>query len=664
MNFFALVLVVSALDGCTAPRGAARPSDATNPPAPLSSATPVIVEASASGDHGSARVPVWANDPRWGDWNAPVTIVEFGDLECPFTKSVAPTLEALKEHYGPRKLRIVWKNLPLAPHDSARSAADAAVTVFGLGGSEAFWKFQARALDTQDNLDEEAFGVWAEAAGVKKDTFFEAKGRERFTSKVDDDLELAEKLGARTTPAFRINGVALAGAAALAEFKEIVDAELVKAAKLVAEGTRPADVYVKLTNGVSPAEPPKQADPVAVANADETVWRVPVFPDDPTLGPADALVTVVEFSDFQCPFCKRVLPTIEQLMDEHEGEIRLVWKDQPLPFHPRARPAALLARAAYERRGNDGFWAAHAALFDSQNSLENDDLQGIAKSLGIPWAPVAAAIAKKDSKKIDQSQSLAEDVEARGTPYFFLNGVRLSGAQPLEQFQTSFLARRERALALVQSGVARDKVYETIIQTGKHAAAPDKIVVPAPDKTTPARGPASAPVVIQVWSDFQCPFCKRVLDTLRSLEKEFPGRIKLAWRHNPLPFHKDAALASEAAQEVFEQRGSAAFWRYHDALFAAQGTPDGLSRANLETLAKRQGVDLGRFRQALDTRSRQSKVESDLEAAKKVGITGTPTFVINGYKLSGAQPLPAFRKLVMLALAEQRPAPPKTKMVP
>jgi protein-disulfide isomerase len=621
------------------------------------------VETSASGDHGGARVPVWANDPRWGDWDAPVTIVEFGDLECPFTKSVTTTLAALKEQYGPKKLRLVWKHLPLTSHDSARSAADAAATVFGIGGNEAFWKFQSLALEGQDELAEEKFMEWASAAGVRREAYVEAKDAERFASKVEDDLLLARKLGTRTTPSFHINGVPLKGAATVAHFQQVIDAELRKAAELVSAGTRPADVYVTLTDrNAAEKEPPRPA--VASATVDDIVWQVPVFPDDPTLGPADALVTVVEFSEFQCPFCKRVLPALKQLMDTYPGEVRLVWKDQPLPFHPAARPAALLARAAFERQGNDGFWRAHAALFESQPDLSNDTLKAIAKQLGLPWVPIAAAIARKGAPKIDQSVTLAEEVEARGTPHFFLNGVRLSGAQPFAEFEASFHRRREQALSLVNAGVPRERVYEATIEKGKKASEPKRVDVPPPDKTTPTRGAAGARVVIQVWSDFQCPFCSRVLDTLRTLEKEFAGRIQLVWRHHPLPFHKDAALASEAAQEVFAQRGSAAFWRYHDALFAAQSAPDGLGRANLETLATRQGVNLARFRQALDTRSQVAKVEADLAAAKQAGISGTPTFVINGHVVSGAQPITAFRKLVMRALAEQRPDKAKTKIVP
>jgi len=174
--------------------------------------------------------------------------------------------------------------------------------------------------------------------------------------------------------------------------------------------------------------------------------------------------------------------------------------------------------------------------------------------------------------------------------------------------------------------------------------------------TAPSRGPAKAPVVIQMFSDFQCPFCKRVEPTLAELEKDMKGQIRIVWRHLPLPFHQYAQLAAEAAEEVRAQRGDAAFWSYHDLLFEAQGEPDALARENLVEMARRLGVDPVRFEAALDSGVHKARVEGDHALASAVGISGTPAFVINDYYLSGAQPLQAFKKLVKLAL-KPRPKP-------
>jgi protein-disulfide isomerase len=122
----------------------------------------------------------------------------------------------------------------------------------------------------------------------------------------------------------------------------------------------------------------------------------------------------------------------------------------------------------------------------------------------------------------------------------------------------------------------------------------------------------------------------------------------------PLPFHKNAALAAEAAHEVYLQKGDKAFWDFHDKLFENQKSPDGLTRPGLEKYGAELGVDMAKFKAALDSRKHEKRVEADKEAANKAGISGTPAFVINGYYLSGAQPFPAFKKLIDRALKEAR----------
>src|SRR6059036_2956906 len=97
------------------------------------------------------------------------------------------------------------------------------------------------------------------------------------------------------------------------------------------------------------------------------VYDIPLE-KSPVRGPKNAPVTIVEFSDFQCPFCGRVEPTLKQIEDEYKGKVRIAWKNQPLSFHPNAMPAAEAAMAAFEQ-GNDKFWAMHEKFFANQNQL-------------------------------------------------------------------------------------------------------------------------------------------------------------------------------------------------------------------------------------------------------------------------------------------------------
>ena len=620
----------------------------------------IQAEAGSTGsapDQSSASVPVSSRDPQWGKPDAPVTIVTISDFQCPFCSRVEPTLKQIRDKYGPNKVRMVWKNNPLPFHSNARPAAEAAQAVFGLKGSEAFWKFHDTAFANQQALTAENFEKWAAEAGVDKAKFKEALASKKFSAKIDEDMALSNKIGANGTPAFRINGVTVSGAQPLDKFTEVIDAQLGEAQKLIASGTRASDVYVTLTNKNQAAGPDKPAPAAAKPDAEEedkAVWKVPVLEDDPVRGPKDALVTLVVFSDFQCPFCKRVEDTLKQVSETYGNDVRIAWKDNPLPFHPRAKPSATLARFAYAKKGDKGFWDAHDALFASNPKLEDDDLKGIAEKLGLNWDDVKKAIdTNKYGDRFDSSVDLAADLQARGTPHFFINGVRLSGAQPFDAFKKSIDEQLGKAKGLVAKGITRAKVYEEIMKEGKGPPPPEKKEIAAPDSSSAAKGGKDAKVVIQEFSDFQCPFCKRVEPTIQAIEKEYGNKIKIVWRHMPLPFHKNAPQAAEAAQEAFAQKGSAAFWTFHDKVFGAEGSDEARTdRASLEKIAQEMGLDMDKFKGALDNNKHKAKIDGDAEAGNKAGINGTPAFVINGYYISGAQPESAFKKLINRALKE------------
>lgn len=646
-----VIFALFSLWACTIQRGSPAPATPSTTAAPVAASLPraeVLVTAGGGApppDQSQAPIPVSAEDPQLGRADAPVTIVEFSDFQCPFCARVNPTLQELLQSYGPERLRLVWKHNPLPFHRQARPAHVAAAAVFELAGSAAFWRFHESAFANQQQLTDEHFEAWAQQAGVDVQRF-----RARLSSagaKVDADMALAQRVGANGTPNFFINGVSLKGAQPVDAFKAIIDRELAEIAALTQQGAIKGDLYTLRTQRNFSAT---AAVAVTTPSADDDggPWQVPVLRDDPSDGPATALVTIVEWSDFQCPFCKRVEDTLAQVKQSYGDDVRIVWKDNPLPFHPRALPAALLARQVFNRRGNQAFWAIKHELFESNPKLEVEDLRRIAGQHGLTWNESAALADGKATRRIEQNVELADDLEARGTPHFFINGVRLSGAQPLEKFKELIDAELAKARALVETGVSRAKIYETLQKEARGPRVPERKEIPIP-ASSPFRGPAKAKVVVQEFSDFECPFCKRVQPTLLELEKAFPGQIQIVWRHLPLPFHKDARAAAEAAEEVRVQLGNRAFWAFHDKLFANQGTEAGLSRENLLEMARSVGADVDKVSAALVAGTHRARVQADADAAAAAGISATPTFVINGYVLSGAQPLTAFKKAVRRA---------------
>ncbi|XXY48398.1 thioredoxin domain-containing protein [Sorangium sp. So ce269] len=598
-----------------------------------------------------AAIPVSSKDPMWGARTAPVTMVVFSDFECPFCTRVETTINQLKEKYGPDKLRVIWKNNPLPFHKNARPAALAAETVFRLGGSKAFWKFHELAFQNQKSLTPANFEAWAAEAGVDKAKFKAAYDRQEYMAKIDADMAVGKSSGVTGTPASIINGVFLSGAQPIDKFTAVIDEQLKAAQAAVASGTKPDKVYAKLAAENKAKAPPKQ-DRERPQEDDKTVWKVPVG-DAPAKGPATALVTIVEWSDFQCPFCSKVVPTMDELVKTYGDKIRFVWKNNPLPFHQRAEPAAELAMEARAQKGEKGFWDAYDLLWKNQQKLNDEDLLGYAKELGLDVEKVKAAIAtKKHGASIAADQELADDLQASGTPHFFINGRRLVGAQPIDKFKTIIDEEIKKAEGLLAKGVAAKDLYAEIIKDGKEPPPPERKEVAPPAPNSPWKGGEKAKVVMQVFSDFECPFCKRVEDTVSQISKTYGDKLKIVWRHRPLPMHKNAPLASEAAQEAYAQKGNAGFWAYHEVLFKNQGQPEAFSRASLEKYAEEQGLDMTKFKKALDTNTHKAFVDAENSVADKAGISGTPAFVVNGYFISGAQPFSKFKKLIDKAMKE------------
>lgn len=154
----------------------------------------------------------------------------------------------------------------------------------------------------------------------------------------------------------------------------------------------------------------------------------------PVKGPADAPITVVEFSDFECPFCKRGAATVDELMKAYPGKVKLVYKNRPLNFHKQARPAAKAALAAHAQ---GKFFEYYHELFTNQQRLSEPTFyEETAKKLGLDvakWKTAMESAAVEEQIKADEK--IADSLGVNGTPSFFINGVNLQGAQPLPEFK-------------------------------------------------------------------------------------------------------------------------------------------------------------------------------------------------------------------------------------
>jgi protein-disulfide isomerase len=216
----------------------------------------------------------------------------------------------------------------------------------------------------------------------------------------------------------------------------------------------------------------------------------------------------------------------------------------------------------------------------------------------------------------------------------YFNEIKDRISRPLEEIRPEILkylaeTRRRAAYDGYLSGLrSREKVVVLL-------APPRTMVSIDPARV---RGPANAPITIVEFSDFECPYCGGVEETLRQLESRYPTQIRLAYRD--LPFHRRAEPAAEASRCALAQ---GKYWPYHDLLF---GNQQHLENGDLSKYAARLKMDAKTFDQCIAHKIYAADIQHDLDEGQKFGITGTPTFFINGMILIGATPLEDFARLI------------------
>jgi protein-disulfide isomerase len=373
----------------------------------------------------------------------------------------------------------------------------------------------------------------------------------------------------------------------------------------------------------------------------ERIW-VPLSAT-PLRGPATARVTLVAFCDFQSPYCARAAERLAEVRRKHGDTVRLQYRHNPLPIYPLAQLAAEASAAAGEQ---GQFWRYHDLLFSRRDTPpERATLEAYASALGLDLERFRDALDSERARLlVDADAILAGKLGVRGAPVVFVNGRPLRGLTELGKLEQ--LIEEESALAesLLAEGVAPPELYQRVAQAPVASGTPaegqaEAAAAPTPGRPrgldftavyklevegAPSRGPEDARVTIALWSDFECGYkCTTIEPTLQALAAAHPRDVRIVWKFRPVPDHADALLASEAALAAARE---GKFWEYHDRLFSAPG----LERAKLEEHASALGLDLERFRQALDERTYAERVLEDVELSEKLVIANLPQLFING----------------------------------
>ncbi len=561
-------------------------------------------------------IPVTAADPARGDALAPVTIVEFADFQCPFCQKAYETVSALQKEYGPEKIRVVWKNYPLPFHHDARAGAELGMALLERGGSGGFWRYHDAIFSAQRGLGRALFDDSVKSAGFVPEDVTRALRSGSAAHKVSDDEQLGRRLGVTGTPTFFVNGVLVHGAQPIEKFRAVVEAQLAAARAAAAAGTPPAGIYAQLSAQSfvpPPPAPAEEAEPV-----DTTVYRVPVGVS-PSLGNSSAPVTIVEFADFQCPFCVRAEDTLKQIATRYGDKVRLVWKNAPLPFHKRAEPAAELAVEAFTQKGDAGFWRVHDLLLAQRGDLDDADLEAVAKAAGLD---VDAARRSREKRAhgaaIEEDVDLAEDVDASGTPTFFVNGRKIVGAQPFAVFQALIDEQLAAAQAALDRGVAPQKLYETLQQGAPRRAAGDG-QRPRAHRREPEPRAAGRQGGRADLERLRVPLLQaRRAHAGRSrgrLPRQDPRRVAQPPAAVPRPRHARGGGGDGGVRPEGRGRASGRCTTSSSTTRAAPGR----SAPPWSSTPRRSGSTSPRFRAALDGHAHRADIEADMQARRGRG---------------------------------------------
>lgn len=366
-------------------------------------------------------------------------------------------------------------------------------------------------------------------------------------------------------------------------------------------------------------------------------------------GDPDAPVTIIEFSDFQCPYCSKfsmqTLPKIEEKYVQ-QGIVRLGYRHAAF----QGEGSVLAAAASECAADQDAFWEYHDRLVErlaveQKRDFTPETLNMFAEELNLDTETFRTCL--EEGPYIDLVQQETRDIQSigiTGTPSFLINGRRLVGAQPLVAFEQAIQAARqgeppaEEPAAEAESGTEGESDGEM---------STEEAMAMLEGQARHFKGDPDAPVTIIEFSDFLCPYCgKFAFEAGQQIDETYiqEGIVRLGYIH--AAYHgEEAFLVAEASECAADQD---AFWEYHDQVFqrlVRQNQHDFPPEVLSEIAADVQ-LDTDAFNTCLENGTHADLVRIQTEFSQKIGVTGTPTFVLNGMGIVGAQPFEVFQRAI------------------
>ncbi len=374
--------------------------------------------------------------------------------------------------------------------------------------------------------------------------------------------------------------------------------------------------------------------------------------NSPSKGKKDAKITLVEFADYQCPYCARATDVVNQVLQKYPDDVRYVYKQFPLvSIHKFAEPAS---RASVAAGRQDKFWEMHDILFKNFRALDDASLKKYAGEIGLDVAKFEKDMADPAvAAAVQAEMAEAQRLGVSGTPSFFINGYSvpswdlqtlsslIDGAKAGKDIGATIAeanqAMRERQIAAQKAEQLRREQLATQVFDIDVAGAP-------------VTGDPAAPVTIVEFGDFQCPFCANSQALLKQVLDANPGKVKLAFKHLPLvQIHQNARPAAIASHAALEQ---GKFWEMRELLYQNYKT---LTPDTVKGLAQQIGLDMAKFEASVTSEKSAAAVEKDIADSRRAMVTGTPTYFVNGKRVM-QRDFQTFQKMIDEALNAKTPS--------
>ena len=409
------------------------------------------------------KVPI-GTAPADGPADAPVTIVYWSDYACGYCYRVQSTLDTLNRMY-PGQLRWVHRTLPLDEDETV--GAEAALAAAAQGQ---FRPMNDRLYALAGHVDRAAVELLARELGLDMVRFRADLDTRAYRAQITSDTADARALGVSGTPTFFVNGRPVHGAQGLKVFVDVVDEELARA------GSTKGGYDQLVATGKLQANAPPDTEHAGFELDPNATYRVGLGLPGHQLGPDAAPVTIVVWSDFQCPFCQRSVPVVAKLRAQYGDDVRVVFRHLAMQMHRNAGIAAEAAIAAGEQ---GKFWAYHDQLWDHFGSLTRADLDSFAAAAGLDLALFKIAL---DSHRyrdlVVQEGATALALGVDGTPTMFINGQPVVGSRDFDSMDKIVGAHLARAKQAIAAGVPAKDIYALLMTDARGAERADPSQVP------------------------------------------------------------------------------------------------------------------------------------------------------------------------------------------